>query len=408
MSEVLLQERSRAEALELASSDAGGRTWAVETLSTAAGFPPRTEERSARREASRPSQERVDTTTIHVSSPGRVATYSLQRKLPRLPVPTLEETVDKFVLFTQALQSEKDREATRRAADDFLRGDGPKLQEALLQYDRMGAETGRQGSYVEEFWSDSYLVPDDGLVLNVNPYFLLEDPTIRHPGGVPRDGEPIRRAAGLCCASIAFASRVRREALSPDIVKGTGAPLCMDQFKVLFGTSRQPSESRDEVIVHQDGHHGKRTTRALSCRQCAIASTNSVRVVVVLSNNLFYSFPVLWPDTGDVAVCEADVRKILRAIRADSSRVRPDESARTALGALTTASRSQWASARAKLCESSERNRAALRIVDSALFVLALDDYRPESTDDAAANMLCGRSQLDANGAYQVGTCLNR
>ena len=30
------------------------------------------------------------------------------------------------------------------------------------------------GSYVEEFWSEAYLAPDQSVVLNLNPFFVLE------------------------------------------------------------------------------------------------------------------------------------------------------------------------------------------------------------------------------------------
>jgi carnitine O-acetyltransferase len=34
-----------------------------------------------------------------------------------------------------------------------------------VEYDRFGRENGLIGSYVEEFWNDSYLAPDSSVVL---------------------------------------------------------------------------------------------------------------------------------------------------------------------------------------------------------------------------------------------------
>ena len=53
---------------------------------------------------------------------------------------------------------------------------------------------------------------------------------------------------------------LKHETLKPDVIKGT--PLCMDQFKVLFGSSRQPGshdcdESFDDVHVYGDSSHGE-------------------------------------------------------------------------------------------------------------------------------------------------------
>ena len=56
----------------------------------------------------------------------------------------------------------------------FLEEDGPKLQQLLVEYEREGREKGTLGSYVEEFWSDAYLAPDSSVVMNLNPFFVLE------------------------------------------------------------------------------------------------------------------------------------------------------------------------------------------------------------------------------------------
>lgn len=71
--------------------------------------------------------------------------------------------------------------------------------------------------------------------------------------------DQLRRAASLCFASVKLASMLKHETLKPDVLKGT--PLCMDQFKVLFGSSRQPGshdcdDSLDDVHVYGDSAHG--------------------------------------------------------------------------------------------------------------------------------------------------------
>lgn len=78
---------------------------------------------------------------------------------------------------------------------------------------------------------------------------------------------------------------------------------------------------------------------------------------------------------------------------------------------LTSLPRKDWASAREDLVATSPKNSAALRIIDSALFVLVLDDYVPCDIHEAAANMLHGTYKLerDEDGVdYQIGTCSNR
>ena len=44
----------------------------------------------------------------------------------------------------------------------------------LVEYEQEGREKGTLGSYVEEFWSEAYLAPDSSVVMNLNPFFVLE------------------------------------------------------------------------------------------------------------------------------------------------------------------------------------------------------------------------------------------
>jgi len=83
------------------------------------------------------------------------------------------------------------------------------------------------------------------------------------------------------------------------------------------------------------------------------------------------------------------------------------ERSRTALGVLTSLPRSKWAVLRRELCEI-EMYSFNLQVIDSALFVLVLDQYKPKDIHYAAANMLHGTNLMKENSVTQVGSCLNR
>lgn len=183
---------------------------------------------------------------------GSRGTYYAQNKLPRLPIPSLEDTLHKFSsVVMPALLTEEERKQMNRSIAEFLNGDGPKLQQALIDYEKEGIESGDIGSYVEEFWNESYLAPDASVVLNLNPFFVLEE------GPDPKiNKDQLRSAARLTFSAIKFASALKNEALDPDLVRGK--PICMDQFRVLFGASRQPSLGQsDDVHVYGDSTHCK-------------------------------------------------------------------------------------------------------------------------------------------------------
>ena len=349
--------------------------------------------------------QEVDSNTIQImpnESLHEMSTFQNQSSLPRLPIPKLSATMSKFEDVVSPLLTPTQRQRTKSIIESFLQNDGPKLQTLLEAYDKEAAKNNRFGSYIEEFWNDAYLVPNDPLVLNVNPYFLLEG-----DADAKLAKDQIKRASELTFNSLKFAASLKNETIAPDFVKTT--PLCMDQFKSLFGSCRIPKDGESDVVV---------------------VDPNSSHVVVMFRNQLYYFQALCHGHNGDdeviVAVDEADIAMILQSIVNDGRQTSKVASVQNAIGVLTTGSRSSWARARQRLTKI-ERNKTNMDIIDSALFVLALDEFMPSSVHEAAANMLHGThimtsfnehndesNRISASFgalpslAFQTGTCCNR
>lgn len=105
---------------------------------------------------------------------------------------------------------------------------------------------------------------------------------------------------------------------------------------------------------------------------------------------------------------EKDLAQNLQAIIDDAESTPITEAAKSAVGVLSTENRRVWAECRDYLTRggSDSTNTENLRIVDTALFVLCLDDAAPTTGADLAMNMLCGTSVIEKG--VQVGTCTNR
>ncbi|KAI9372705.1 Choline/Carnitine o-acyltransferase-domain-containing protein [Aspergillus egyptiacus] len=296
-------------------------------------------------------------------------TFAQQDSLPKLPIPDLESTCRKYVDALAPLQTRKEQEDTRAAVREFLKSDGPVLQEKLQQY------ATSKTSYIEQFWYDSYLNCDSPVVLNLNPFFLLEDdPT-------PARNNQVTRAASLVVSALSFVRAVRREELSPDTVRGT--PLCMYQYSRLFGTARIPTDNG-----------------------CVISQDPNAKHIVVMCRGQFYWFDVL-DANHDQIMTEKDIIMNLEVILADAEQTPIQEAAKGALGVLSTENRKVWSGMREILTKDPQSNNAeGLHILDTALFVLCLDDTEPHSTSELCANMLCGTSEVEKG--VQVGTCTNR
>lgn len=79
-------------------------------------------------------------------------TFAAQDKLPKLPIPELEGTLNKYVKVLKPLQSKKEQAHTASAVQEFLRKDGSDLQERLKKY-----ATGKT-SYIEQFCTYAILL----------------------------------------------------------------------------------------------------------------------------------------------------------------------------------------------------------------------------------------------------------
>ena len=212
-------------------------------------------------------------------------------------------------------------------------------------------------------------------MLNLNPFFLLEDdPT-------PARNNQVTRAASLVVSALEFIRAVRKEELPPDTFRGT--PLCMYQFSRLFGTARVPTDSGCQIEQDPESKH-----------------------MVVMCHGQVYWFDVL-DDNSDVIMSERDIAVNLQTIIDDAVQTPIQDAAKGAVGVLSTENRKVWSGLRDTLTREPESNNAdCLHIVDTALFALCLDYTEPTNVADLCQNMLCGTSEVK-NGV-QIGTCTNR
>ena len=216
---------------------------------------------------------------------------------------------------------------------------------------------------------------DNPVVLNLNPFFLLEDdPT-------PARNNQVTRAASLVVSALSFVRAVRKEELPSDTLRKD--PLCMYQYSRLFGTARVPTENG-----------------------CHIGQDEGAKHIVVLARGQFYWFDVL-DDNSDLIMTEKDMADNLQVIVEDAQETPIQEAAKGALGVLSTENRKIWAGLRDVLTrEDGSNNSECLNTVDSALFILCLDYTEPQNSSQLCMNMLCGTSEV-AKG-IQIGTCTNR
>ena len=177
-----------------------------------------------------------------------------------LPVPSLDETIERYLKVISVLQNPQDHEKTTEKAAAFLAGPGPRCQERLVGYAHKQSERGK--SWLTDLWLDTYFEVKDPLQLVSNVAFQISWPD--QLSGVARAADFIQRIAS-----------VHLEYLRGEMAVGVnarGSELTPTQWRFLAGGIRRPGAERD---TYQDGPR-----------------TSANRGIVVLHRNHAFSMAV--------------------------------------------------------------------------------------------------------------------
>ncbi|MEV0292088.1 choline/carnitine O-acyltransferase [Nocardia sp. NPDC050710] len=291
-------------------------------------------------------------------------TFAAEDHLPRVPLPALEESADRFLQWCTPLLTDDELATTRAAVDDLLRADGPgrTLHAALQEYDA----TPGVGSWLDLFWPSRYLGRRDRIALNANFFFLFRDDT---PLAASTGANQSERAAAIISAAVDYKLALDEEAIPP--VTQRGQQLSMWQNKYLFSETRIPGEQQDSVRVpYSDEWPGPSQAR---------------HIVVFFRGNMF-RMDVIGPEGAPYALDD-----LVEGLRAVQQRGAHPARTDTAVGHLTTKARAEWATSRTTL-RAEPANVTALDTLETALFCVCLEDFTPRDSLHACDQLLHGDS----------------
>jgi carnitine O-acetyltransferase len=283
-------------------------------------------------------------------------TFGNEDRLPRVPLPSLNDTCDRFISWCAPLLTAEQLAATEKSVRAFTAPDSPgrTLHAALADYDA----TDGVHSWLDTFWPYRYLGRRDRIALNANFFFLFED-----SGQTQLD-----RAAALACAAVDYKLRLDSELVPP--VLRRGQPLTMEQNKYLFSATRIPGTVQDTVRVPYSA---------------VWPGPSPARHIVVFFRGNLFRLDVLDPAGRPYppAGLAAALRTVTQAAPAAPG---------TSPGHLTTKARAQWAASRTALLACHPANADALDTIETALFCLCLEDFAPSSVQEACDHLLHGDS----------------
>ncbi|XP_060521132.1 carnitine O-palmitoyltransferase 1, liver isoform isoform X2 [Cylas formicarius] len=257
--------------------------------------------------------------------------YSYQGSLPRLPLPSVHDTMVRYLRSVRPLLNDQAYQQTEKLAADFEKGIAKKLQWYLvLKY-------WWSTNYVSDWWEEYvYLRGRYPLMINSNFYGI--DAIMLHP-----TANQAARAASVINSLLMFRRLVDRQELDPILVQDL-VPLCSWQYERIFNTTRIPGEESDKIVHWADSNH--------------IAVYHRGRYFKVI---IYHKGRILRP---------AEIQMQMEQILKDQSEPLTGEEK---LAALTAGERTHWANIR-KMFFSRGVNKLSLDAIEKAAFVVVLDD----------------------------------
>lgn len=157
-----------------------------------------------------------------------------EESLPKLPVPTLEETAQRYLKSVHPLITPSEYETTKKAVESFLAPGslGQELQKRLIAR----RENPKINNWIYEWWNAAaYLEYRDPVVPYVSYFYSHRDDRKRR--------DPAKRAAAISTATLEFKKQVDEGTLEPEYMKKL--PMAMSSYKFMFNCSRIPAKPAD-------------------------------------------------------------------------------------------------------------------------------------------------------------------
>uniref|UniRef100_A0A668AXY9 Carnitine O-acetyltransferase n=1 Tax=Myripristis murdjan TaxID=586833 RepID=A0A668AXY9_9TELE len=279
-----------------------------------------------------------------------------QEGLPKLPVPPLKQTCERYLAMLEPIVSKEELDHTRKLVEEFLKGGvGDRLQKGLERRAR------KTDNWLTEWWMQSaYLDCRMPVAVYTSPGVVL--PRMHFHD---RQGQ-MRFAAKLIAGVLDFKKMIDSETLPVEYL--SGKPLCMDQYYQILSSCRIPGPKRDTVVNHGIGK---------------VAPTH----ITVVHNFQFFILDVYNSDGTPLTVDQLYMQ--LEKIWNSSLQTNKEP-----IGILTSQHRNTWGKAYNNLIKD-KTNKESVRAIQKSIFTVCLDAPMPRVSDElyqsrVAAQMLHG------------------
>ncbi|XP_024906842.1 carnitine O-palmitoyltransferase 1, muscle isoform isoform X3 [Pteropus alecto] len=173
---------------------------------------------------------------VRLLSSGRPMLYSFQTSLPKLPVPKVSDTIQRYLESVRPLLDDKEYHHKEALAKDFQNKLAPRLQKYLI------LKSWWATNYVSDWWEEYiYLRGRTPIMVNSN-YYVMDFVLIRNTE------VQAARLGNVVHTMITYRRRLDREQIKPVMALGI-VPMCSYQMERMFNTTRIPGKETD-VLQH--------------------------------------------------------------------------------------------------------------------------------------------------------------
>ena len=333
-----------------------------------------------------------DNVLLLPSSSMKTLLYAHQDSLPKLPVPKLEETLDKLVDTVLPLaRNECERSEFLRKLSEFQESALASTLQSRLEYRRDVEYAGTNASWLSTWWNTlGYLQVRDSIVINVSYFFHFADDSSQ---AVVSDdygySKGVVRACSLLNAVASFRKSVISGSLPPESIRST--PLCASAYKYMFNSCRVPKLEQDSYRIYNPLKYNH---------------------VVVARKGYYFALDFVDKETQDPLPSQTLAKGLQRCIEMADELETSSSGQRLKLGYFTSSNRDDCAKARDMLIEvGGSRAEQALELLESGAVMICLDDEEPVSKRDCARIFLHGGSTSGYNRWFdksiQIIVCKN-
>ncbi|XP_076139756.1 carnitine O-acetyltransferase isoform X1 [Alosa pseudoharengus] len=279
-----------------------------------------------------------------------------QESLPKLPVPPLKQTCDRYLAALEPIVEEDELQHTRRLLEEFQTGGvGERLQKGLERRAR------KMENWLSDWWLKvAYLDYRMPVVVHSSPGVVLPRMEFHD-----RQGQ-MRFAAKMISGVLNFKTMIDNETLPVEHLGGQA--LCMHQYYQVLSSCRIPGTKSDSIVNYSQGRRPPSH-------------------ITVVHNFQFFVLDVYNSDGTPLTVDQIYIQ--LEKIWNSSLQTNKEP-----IGILTTQDRNTWAKAYNTLIKD-RTNKESVRAIQKSIITVCLDAPMPRASEEqyrsrAAVQMLHG------------------